>query len=366
MKTIRTAIVGAGKVAHTHAGALARLPQSIFVAVCDRDRSRAAAFAAQYGVCASENIDEMVRDHGVEMVAICTPHPLHAELAVIAAQAGAHVLVEKPMALTTADCDRMIAAAGQAGVRLAVVSQRRLYPPVQRLRAAILEGKLGTPILGSLTLLGWRSPDYYAMDDWRGTWAGEGGGVLVNQAVHHLDLFQWLMGPVSEVFGYWANFNHPTVEVEDTAVAVIRFRSGGLGTVMVSNSQNPGLYGRIHIHGGNGASAGVQTESGSAFISGVSTAVDPPFNDLWMVPGEMELLAGWQAEDRSAAAALDLLTHYHELQIEDFIQAILDDRPPLVPGEEGRKTVALLDAIYQSQKTGKVVRFSDDGEVVGV
>jgi UDP-N-acetyl-2-amino-2-deoxyglucuronate dehydrogenase len=356
-KTIRTALIGVGKVAHTYAQGLSALSQSRFVGVCGRNQERTAAFASQYDVKPYIDLTTMIRDEGVEMVVIATPHPLHADQAVAAAQAGAHVLVEKPMAITAADCDRMIAAAQQNGVKLGVISQRRLYAPVQRVRAAIDAGKIGRPVLGSVTMLGWRSAEYYEMDAWRGTWEGEGGGVMVNQAVHQLDLFQWLMGPIAEVFGYYANLNHPTIEVEDTAVAVVRFKSGALGTVLVSNSQNPGLYGHIHVHGENGASIGVQTESGSTFISGVTLAVDPPYNDLWTVPNEASLLADWQAEDRTSVNTIDYLTYYHILQMEDFLKAILEDRAPLVSGEEGRKAVALFEAIYNSERTHQPVRF---------
>lgn len=355
-KQIRTAIIGVGKVAHTYAQGFQTLPQSHFVAVCGRNQERTATFAAQYNVQPFTDLTTMIREAGIDAVVIATPHPLHADQAVAAARAGAHVLVEKPMAITAADCDRMIAAAQQAGVKLGVISQRRLYAPVQRVRAAIDAGKIGRPIVGSVTMLGWRSAEYYEMDAWRGTWEGEGGGVMVNQAVHQLDLFQWLMGPIAEVFGYWANLNHPTIEVEDTAVAVVRFRSGALGTILTSNSQNPGLYGHIHVHGENGASIGVQTESGSTFISGVTVAVDPPYNDLWTVPNEAPLLAEWQAEDRASVDTIDFLTYFHIRQVEDFLDAILEDRLPLVTGEEGRKGVALFEAIYESQRTNQPIR----------
>ncbi|HEY0607314.1 MAG TPA: Gfo/Idh/MocA family oxidoreductase [Herpetosiphonaceae bacterium] len=353
---IRTAILGPGKVAQTHAGILASLPQSQFVAVCGRDQTRTASFAAPYGVRAYTDLGAMLHQQKVQMLVVCTPHPQHAEQAILAAEAGVHVLIEKPMALTAAECDRMIAAADRAGVKLGVISQRRLYPPVQRVRAAIDQGKIGQPILGTLTLLGWRSAEYYAMDAWRGTWQGEGGGVLVNQAVHQLDLFQWLMGPIAEVSGYVANLNHPTIEVEDTAVAVARFTSGALGAIVASNSQNPGLYGNVHIHGSNGAAIGVQTDGGSMFISGVTTAVEPAINDVWTVAGEAEHLDVWQEQDRRLASEIDVMSYYHQLQIEDFLQAILDDRPPLVPGDEGRKAVELFEAIYRSQQEQRPIR----------
>lgn len=356
-RRIGTAIIGPGKVAHTHAQALATLPQSNFVAVCGRDPQRTQQFADQYGVRAFTSLAALLADSAVEMVILCTPHPQHADHAVRAAESGVHVLVEKPMATTLPDCDRMIAAAHAHNVKLGVISQRRLYAPVQRLKAALDTGKIGQPVLGTVTVLGWRSADYYAMDAWRGTWAGEGGGVLVNQATHQLDLFQWLMGPIAEVFGYWANLNHPTIEVEDTAVAVLRFRSGALGNIVVSNSQNPGLHGNIHIHGSSGATVGVQTEGGSMFIAGVTSAVDPPFNDVWTIPGEEHLLESWQAEDRALAERIDVMSHYHHLQIADFLDSIMEDRAPLVPGEEGRKSVELFTAIYRAGRQHQPIRF---------
>lgn len=355
-KRIGTAIIGPGKVAHTHARILATLPQSQFVAVCGRDRERTDIFAAQYGVRAYTDIRTMLDHADVQMVVVCSPHPLHAEQAILAAEAGVHVLVEKPMAITVAECDQMIAAARRMGVKLGVISQRRLYPAVQRVRAAIDRGKIGQPILGTLTLLGWRSADYYAMDAWRGTWQGEGGGVLVNQAVHQLDLFQWLMGPIAEVSGYVANLNHPTIEVEDTAVAVVRFKSGALGAIVASNGQNPGLYGNVHVYGSNGTAVGVQTDGGSMFISGVSTAVEPAINDVWTVLGEAEQLEIWQAQDRQRTQEIDSMSHYHRLQIEDFLQTVSTDRSPLVPGIEGRKAVELFEAIYRAHREGSSIR----------
>jgi UDP-N-acetyl-2-amino-2-deoxyglucuronate dehydrogenase len=357
MHPLGTALVGLGKVAKTHADALAHLPGSAFVAVCDTDPERRSSFARAYGVKAYDQFDDLLRDPSVEVVDICTPHPLHAELTVRAARAGKNILVEKPMAVRLSDCDAMIGAASAAGVKLGVISQRRFYQPVQRMHQAIAEGRIGKPALGTLTVLGWRSPEYYKLDPWRGTWSGEGGGVLVTQATHHLDLFQWFMGPVAELYGYWANANHPGIEVEDTAVAVLRFKTGALGVIAVSNAQKPGLFGRIHVHGDSGASVGVQTESGSAFIAGMTTEVAPPINDIWTIPGEEDLLTELQRRDTECAANVNIMEHYHALQIDDFLHAVVEDRMPAVSGEEGRKSVELFTAIYQSQRDHRPVHF---------
>jgi UDP-N-acetyl-2-amino-2-deoxyglucuronate dehydrogenase len=357
MNKVRTAVIGCGKVGQTHALALARLPQSQFVAVCDAQLSRAQGFAEKYGVQAFDNVPRMLSTAGVEAVLIATPHPLHAEPAVQAASSGVHVLVEKPMASTLADCDAMLEAARRGDVKLGVISQRRLFEPVQRMKAAIEAGKIGRAVLGTFAMYSWRDRAYYESDPWRGKWATEGGGVLVNQSPHQLDLLQWFLGEIEEVYGVWANLNHPYVEVEDTAVAVIRFKSGALGNVVTSLAQKPGIYTKVHVHGDNGASVGVQTDTGASFVAGMSGMTEPPLNDVWTIPGEEHLLAAFGEEDRRRFGQIDATTHYHERQIEDFLQAILEDRAPLVTGEEGRIVVELFTAIYRSHELRRPVQF---------
>lgn len=363
MSRVGTALIGCGKVGATHAKALAVVPESHFVGAFDVDGNRARGLAESYGVRTYDDVEEMLHDPEVEMVSVCTPHPTHATYAVAACRAGVHVLLEKPMAPDLTGCDAAIAAAEKGGVRLGVISQRRFYEPVQRVKRAILEGRIGKPILATLNVLGWRDEAYYRSDPWRGKWETEGGGVLVNQASHHLDLLQWLVGSVAELFGYWDNFNHPYVEVEDTAVAVVRFECGALATILTSNSQKPGLYGKIHVHGDSGSSVGVQVDGGSPFIAGVSETVEPPFNDIWTIPGEEHLLGQWQDEDRARAGSIDVMSHYHKLQIQDFLNAIVEDREPEVDGHEGRKAVEIMTAIYRSQRDRTPVSFPVDAEM---
>ncbi len=351
MQQLGFAIIGPGKVGHIHARILAALPGARLAAVCGRNAERTAAFAAQYGAQPYTDLPALLADPAVDAAIICTPHPQHAEQAVAVLRTGRHVLVEKPMAVTPAECDAMIEAAAYGGAKLGVVSQRRWYEPVRRVKDAIDAGKIGRPILGTVTVLGWRGPEYYAMDPWRGKWDAEGGGVLVNQTSHQLDLFQWFMGPVEEVCGYWDNLTHPYIEVEDTAVAALRFRNGALGSLVVSNCQNPGIHGNIHVHGSNGATVGVQTDGGSMFFVGQTATVEPPVNDLWTVAGEMELLPGWQAEDRRRIETLDIMSDYTRRQVADFVAAITEDRAPAITGEDGRQAVALFDAVYRSGRT---------------
>jgi UDP-N-acetyl-2-amino-2-deoxyglucuronate dehydrogenase len=314
------------------------------------------AFGERYGAAPFTGITEAVRATGAEAVFLCTPHPLHASAAIEAMNAGAHVLVEKPLAATLADCDLMIAAAQANGVQLGVVSQRRLYEPVQRMKLAISAGKIGKPVLGTVAMFSWRDEAYYRSDPWRGKWETEGGGVLVNQSPHHLDLLLWFMGQVTEVSGVAENLNHPYIEVEDTAAATLRFRGGGVASLVVSLSQKPGLYTKIHIHGSNGASVGAETDSGATFIAGMSGQAGPAVNDIWTVPGEEHLLAGFIAEDRARfSAEPDSAERYHAAEISNFLDALIAGTPVPVPATEGRQVVQLFDAIYRASRERRVI-----------
>lgn len=357
MTAIKTAVVGCGKIGHFHAKCYQLLPDSEFVGAVGTRPGRGAAFGAEYGVAGFDSLAELVAKTGAEAVSICTPHPNHASYAVEAARLGLHLAIEKPLASTLADCDEIIAAARQAQVTGTTICQRRFYRPAMRLKQAIVEGKIGKPILGTVNMLGWRDMAYYASDPWRGTWAGEGGGVLVNQAPHQLDLLLWYLGEIDEVVACWDTLNHPGLEVDDTALGLIRFRSGALGNIVVSNSQNPALFGNVRVHGSNGASVGVQTDGGAMFIAGMSGISEPPVNDLWTVPGEEDRLAEYQAADSEFFNSVDGLYHYHAEQLADFLAAIKTGSEPLITLADGRRTVELFTAIYRSQAEHGWVKF---------
>ena len=348
---VRIGLIGYGKVANLHAEALLKTCNGELVSVCGTfDPSLRDAFAARWKICSRDTAAEMVEQDHVDAVIVTTPHPQHRDCALEAMAAGAHVLVEKPMAVTTAECDEMIAASKKYGKCLSVVCQRRWFPACARIKRAIDEGKLGKPVLAQLTILGWRDEAYYASDPWRGKWATEGGGILINQAPHQIDLLQWYMGPFGEIQGFWDNFNHPYIEVEDSAVAVIRFKNGGLGSVLVSNSQKPGIYAKVHIHGSAAWSAGVQTDGGAMFIAGMSTITEPPLNDLWTIEGEKDMLDKFRTEDEAFFKTINPTVYFFTRQQEDFCDAIIKGRAPASSGEEGRETVKFIETIL---KTGK-------------
>jgi UDP-N-acetyl-2-amino-2-deoxyglucuronate dehydrogenase len=341
---VRVGLLGCGRIAATHAIALNELDEADFVACCDTDELRIQAMAEQYNVPKIyTDMAAMFAEGGIDAVMVCTPHPAHEAAVVAAAEAGIHVLCEKPIAVSLAEADRMIEAADNAGIKFGVIFQRRFWPAAQRIRAAIDDGKIGTPILGECSVRLWRPPEYFALDPWRGKWATEGGGVLMNQAIHSIDHFQWFMGRAVEVTGRYANLAHQgVIDVEDTAVATVTFASGGLGILNCSSTFNPNFGFRVSVHGDKGPTVSVwELPEGQQGI-----------NDVWTIPGEEGLREVWEAEDRDKPG----FPGFHALQIQEFLQAIIEDRDPAVTGVEARKSLAIIQGIYESSRTGLPVR----------
>jgi UDP-N-acetyl-2-amino-2-deoxyglucuronate dehydrogenase len=350
-------IAGCSRVAHLHAKAIQSIPNACLSGVWSRTPKTADDFASVYKTRAYDNISRMVAENKTDLVIVCNAHPFHVQPATEAAKAGANVLVEKPLASDLQDCNEMIKICKENKVRLGVISQRRWYEPVKRVKEAIEYGRIGRPVLATVTMLGWRDKAYYDSDAWRGSWKTEGGGVLVNQAPHQLDILLWYMGEVDELYGIWRNLNHRYIEVEDTAVAIVKFKSGAIGNILVSNSQKPGIYGKVHVHGENGASVGVQTDGGAMFIAGRTGVAEPPVNDIWTIPGEEDMLKEWIKQDTETFNNCDPTVCYMQYQIEDFIASIRNNTEPLVTGEAGLRTVELFTAIYRSSRDNLPVKF---------
>jgi UDP-N-acetyl-2-amino-2-deoxyglucuronate dehydrogenase len=356
-KIFNISIAGCSRMAHLHAMAISSIPNARLSGVWSRTKIRAEDFAEKHHTKAYESVRTMVSENRSDLVVVSNAHPFHRYPAVEAANAGANILVEKPIASSLTDCDEIIYACEKNKVRLGVISQRRWMEPVKRVKEAIMAGKIGNPVLATVTLLGWRDKDYYDADEWRGSWDKEGGGVLVNQSPHQLDIMLWMMGDVDEVYGQWKNLNHPYIEVDDTAVAIVKFKSGALGNILVSNSQKPGIYGKVHIHGDNGSSVGVQTDGGAMFLPGKTAVAEPPHNDIWTVPGEEDLLPGWIRHDTELFKTIDAAVYYIKCQISEFLEALDSEREPLVTGRDGRKVVELFTSIYRSARDNNPVKF---------
>jgi predicted dehydrogenase len=317
------------------------------VAVVDVDIDRARSFAAAHAIPhAYPDADQMLGS-GLDAVTVCTPHGAHEAGVLAAARHRTHVLCEKPVALTVAQAHRMTAATAAAGVRFGVLFQRRFWPAAMRVRRAIDDGRLGTPICGGVVVRLNRDADYYA-EPWRGRLATEGGGVLMTQAIHHVDLLQWFMGPVRRVTGRCATLVHKgLIEVEDTAAAVVEFASGGIATIHAGTTFRPGLGAQVWVSDAQGRTAGV-----TEFPEGVG------FTDISTVPGEEVSQTGRVragAPDLPLAAVHDHLVPYHAMQIEDFVDAVRHDREPAVTGHDAVRSLEIVEAVYASSRTGTAV-----------
>jgi predicted dehydrogenase len=338
---LRIAILGAGMVARYHAQAIAATPGARLVAVSRSDASKAAASAAEFGVPCETSDEALLARPDVDAVCICTPSGQHARETIAAARAGKHVLVEKPMALTTADADAMIAACAQAGVRLGVALQRRTEPAYQAAHAAVANGSLGQPVLGLALIPYHRTQAYYDSAPWRGTWAEDGGGALMNQGIHIADLLVWFMGDVEEVQARTATVAHQ-IEVEDNLTASLRFKNGALGSILATTAAAPGFPHRVEVYGTRG---GVQLEA-EAVVRWDGEAA--PAIDASLRPGTAAAGAG--------SSPTGLAPTGHARIVADFVTAVREGRAPLVPGEEGRRSLALVLAVYEAARTERAVR----------
>lgn len=341
-KPLKFAIVGCGVISPVHARSISELPEACLAAVCDIAPERARALAEVYPADVYEDAEEMLSRADIDVVTVLTPSGLHAEIGIAAARAGKHVLVEKPMDISLAQADALIESCRAAGVKLAVISQHRFDPAVAAAKAAVEAGQLGILNFGGAHTKWFRSQAYYDSGDWRGTWAMDGGGALINQSIHYVDLLQYIMGPVEELSGYTATRAHERIEVEDLAVAALKFRSGALGLLEGSTSAYPGYCARLDIYGSTGS---VIIENDQILAWNLSSGEGCPVE-----PQPTGFIGGTSSKD---------IWHYsHRYQIADLIRAIREDRQPLVTGEEGRKPLEIVLAVYESARTGQPVRLA--------
>ncbi|MEI6915885.1 MAG: Gfo/Idh/MocA family oxidoreductase, partial [Armatimonadota bacterium] len=328
-------LIGAGMIGKMHAEVVKELSNAHLAAVTALPFEAAQVFAKEYGGCAYASVDELLADPDVDIVTICTPSGLHPQQAIAAAKAGKHVLIEKPIGISLEGADAAIAAAREAGVKLGVISQRRFDLPCKALKQAIDSGEFGQLILVNGFVKYYRESSYYSSSNWRGTWALDGGGALMNQGVHTVDLVRWLGGPVKSVSGYARTLSHD-IEVEDTASAAIEFENGALGSIQATTSASPGLYISVEILGDKGSAI----LKDSDLIYWMTETRDHP-------PLEEGARTGSGSRDPMAFSAAG-----HLAQFTDFLQAIQDDRDPIVCGKEGRDTLELVLAVYESSRTG--------------
>jgi predicted dehydrogenase len=338
-RTVRFGLIGAGKIAGRHAAILADLPGARIVAVCDTDEPRAVSLAAEHGARAHADHRDLLAARDVDAVTVATPSGTHAAIALDAARAGKHVVVEKPLALRLEDADAVVEACARAGVRLFEVKQNRYNPPVRRLHEAVRQGRLGRITLATARVRWCRPARYYTEGGWRGTWA-EDGGVIANQAIHHIDLLVWLAGDLEAVIARGATALAP-IETEDVGVALLRFRSGALGALEATTTARPrDLESSISVLG----------DRGTVEIAGVALdtvrvwAIDPMTEDDERVLREF------------SAPSPAVLKQGHQAFYRDVLRSLAGEKPEVVvDGREARRALEALTAIYESLETGEEV-----------
>lgn len=346
------AIVGCGLIARFHARALQEVAGTRIVALVSRHPDNAEKLLTETGIPRCDiysSLPEALRRPDLDAVIITTPSGYHLEPAVMAAEAGKHVVVEKPLEITPERCDRIISACDRAGVKLCTIFPSRFGDANVELKRAVDRGRFGRLTLGETTCKWWRSQQYYDEGGWKGTKALDGGGALMNQAIHNVDLLLWLMGPVRQVFGFASTLAHERIEVEDTAVACLQFENGALGVIEATTSVHPGLPKTIAIHG----------DAGTVVIE-QDDLLRWEFRDP--LPEDDAIRQRFAAKVGASGGASHpaAISHLgHARQLADFVDAIRTGRLPLVDGREGRRAVAVICAIYESAANGRAVTIAD-------
>ncbi len=335
-ETVNFAIVGCGRIAPAHAKGIKTAPSARLVAVCDILEERAKEFAAKNGVEKYyTDVDEMFAKEDIDVCCVCVPSGLHHEIAIKAAKCKINVLSEKPLDVNKENMRAMITACKENGVKLGGIFQRRTYQAAVEAKKAIDSGYFGKITIGSAQLKYYRNQEYYDSGEWRGTWELDGGGALMNQGVHGVDMIAWLMGGVKSVRADCQRLLWDT-EVEDTAVITLKYNNGGIGVIEASTSVYPGLETLFSVGGEKGA-----------IVFGDNKFYKWVFKDGHPEPVIDNTFAGINCSYNDCTP--------HGIQIEDMARAVIENREPMLPGEEAMRAVCVILAIYESSRTGKEV-----------
>lgn len=344
--SIGIGIVGSGMIANFHARAVGDANGAHLVGACSRRKEAAAEFAAGHQCKGYESLEAMLDDSDVHAVSVCTPSGAHMDPAIAAAEAGKHVIVEKPLEITTERCDKIIEACAANNVRLAVTFQSRFHEASKLMKAAVEGGRFGKITMGDAYVKWFRSQEYYDSGAWRGTWNLDGGGALMNQAIHSVDLLLWLMGDVTEISAMTDTMTHERIEVEDVAVATLRFANGALGVIEATTTAYPGALKRIEICGSQGTAI-LEEEDIKTWEFADAT------DDDERIRKEM---AGKTETGGGAADPAAIGHHGHTMLFEEVVASINENRPSILDGHEGRRSVEVIEAIYKSAKTGQIIK----------
>ncbi|KPV58873.1 oxidoreductase [Paenibacillus sp. A3] len=330
-RKVRFAVVGCGGISSSHFTGIERAPEAELAAVCDVDAGRAEQYGAKYGVKAYTDYGRLLADPDVDVVCLCTPSGMHAGQTIQAAEAGKHIVCEKPMAILLSDAERMIEACDVIGVKLATIFPRRMSPASQFVKKLLDDGKLGRLSLCSGYVKFYRDQAYYDSAGWRGTWAMDGGGAMMNQGIHTIDLLQWLAGPVDSLHGYARNVLRD-IEIEDTAVASLQFKSGALGSIEATTTAYNQPDHRIVLHGDKGTIVLTGDEITTLDVIGEQVDI-PQFEPFTVIPDG------------------------HAAQIRDMALAVLHDREPVVTGHDGKHSLEIILGTYESYRSRREILF---------
>jgi predicted dehydrogenase len=339
-KPIRFAVVGAGMISQLHAKVISDMNDADLVAVCSRDLERARSVTDTFGGEPTTDFDQLLKRDDIDAVSICTASGEHATFGIPAAQAGKHVLVEKPIEISLEKADALIQACEDSKVKLGVIFQLRFLDACQEVKHAIDSGALGNPVMADCYMKFYRPQEYYSDSRWKGTQTLDGGGALINQGIHGLDLLIHLAGDIASVKAYMDVRAHENIEVEDTCVAAVKYANGALGVIQATTSVHPDFQQRIEIHG----------SEGTIILDGTE--------DVWIKHWETFKDGARDIEERApvehsgAAAVREEGGEAHLRQIQDFVDAISDDREPAINGAEGRRSLEVVRAIYRSAEEG--------------
>jgi predicted dehydrogenase len=332
-------LIGAGNISETHARAARAVPGVEIAAIYGTNAEKVGRLAGEHGGKPYSDFDQFLDHRPMDLVAIGSPSAIHAAQGIAAARRGLHVLTEKPIDITTERADALISEAEKAGIKLGVFFQDRCKPDILRVKKAVDEGVLGRPILADARVKWYRPPDYYAKSRWRGTRALDGGGALINQAVHTVDLMLWLFGDVVSVHASSKTALH-TIEVEDTLIALMQFSNGALGVLQAATSIYPGYPRRLELTGTEGTLIIEQDRLLAADLRN---------------PTEILRRGGDADLNRSADSPVVGDARGHQAVLEDFLESIQSNTKPRCDGREGRRSLALVEAIYEACRTGKQV-----------
>lgn len=337
MSDLRFSIWGCGMISRFHADALSEVCGARLVGAYDLNETACDKFCETYGIYSFESSEELVSSDKTDVVCICLPSGLHYEAAMQCIKNKKHVVIEKPIALTSEQAGDIVKAAEENGVYVSVISQLRYSNAIKEVKRIADSGKLGTITLGNAIMKYWRSEDYYKSGSWRGTWEMDGGGALMNQGIHGVDLLQYLMGKVVAVSAFAKTLIHD-IQTEDTLTAILEYENGAVGTIQATTSVAPGYGRRIEIHGSKG-----------------SIVLCEDTIEICDVEGEEESISDTKKDFASASRPDGIDASLHTMQLQDFVNAVNKGEKPWIDATEGKKSVDIICAIYESAKTGKKV-----------